>query len=448
MHEHSRARQLLEDARKKMEAPLPPTRNQQDDQRVSEAVVSNFLYKGFKYRVDQVLAGKPQTGGLSAELLAELDEIYKKGVNGPSNNPYKLSHYVISRMREKSDILEPHEKLEPYSEYTKGSDPLRRELWELYSVRDPRRLAERIRKLHRDGPQGRSLTEVQFLVLHETIPLAPRVGEAFTVELLQHVPAALAEVSTIEDSVDWSRKLGDLMNRALFIAGHYGRTDIVKQLIDDFSKLIHGKKKDEERFRLINAVGGECLRSLKRLGLRDEIDRFFSRLHIEVLIGASPAELRKRYAARPELWSQVLQTLLNLAGGWLTFGLDDRAKPALDMARSELLSTYATKFHAKDYTPLACAYVTALGFGPPEEALVNITALYSRMDRNRIVNSFTTAPYYSRFHLNLVEQTIRAIGSDEFALGAGGRKWLDDDEYIVRRRIHSDMRHHLERSGL
>jgi hypothetical protein len=73
-----------------------------------------------------------------------------------------------------------------------------------------------------------------------------------------------------------------------------------------------------------------------------------------------------------------------------------------------------------------------------------ITELFQKMDEKRITNSTTTAQCYSRFHLNLVEDTIRAIVSDEFALGPGGRKWLDDDEYLVRRRVHADMRRHLQ----
>ena len=70
------------------------------------------------------------------------------------------------------------------------------------------------------------------------------------------------------------------------------------------------------------------------------------------------------------------------------------------------------------------------------------------MNPGRIANGFTTAPHYSRFHLNLVEDVILAVVSDDFALGPAGRRWLDDDEYLVRRRIHADMRRHLEQSEL
>ena len=39
----------------------------------------------------------------------------------------------------------------------------------------------------------------------------------------------------------------------------------------------------------------------------------------------------------------------------------------------------------------------------------------------------------------MIEEVVHAVISDEFALGPVGRKWLDDDEYIVRNRIHADM---------
>jgi len=42
---------------------------------------------------------------------------------------------------------------------------------------------------------------------------------------------------------------------------------------------------------------------------------------------------------------------------------------------------------------------------------------------------------------------IRVV-SEDFVLGPGVRGWLDDDEYLVRRRIHGDMRKLLASHGL
>ena len=449
LQETTAAKKLVEDARRVMEVPIPNARNQQDESRVTAAVVSNYLFKAFKSRVDQILSGKPHAGPLSPELVAELEAIHTHSA-AQQNNPQKmLAFYSISRMKEQSHILEPHEKLDPYSEWTKTQDPLKKELAELHSIFDPARLAEKVRKLLRNPMSGKSAQEVQFLALHEAIPLGPRVGESFTVELLQLVPAILVSwpPRNTPETQDTVKKQGELLQRSLAQAGNYDRRDIVKALLDEFSTLIHGKK-DEERFKLISAVGGHSLRVLKKLGMRDEIDRFYTNLHREILRGATTIELKKRYASRPEVWSGVLQTALNLSGGWLSFGLDDRAEPILIEARSELLGTQVAKLGARDYTLVARAYVTALGQGPSESGIARITELFRRMDEKAIKDTYTTSLYFSRLHLNLVEDVIRAVVSDDFALGPGGRKWLDDDEYLVRRRIHADMKRERDRSGL
>jgi hypothetical protein len=434
--EETNAKKMVEDARKEMEGPIPAGGSPQAEQAIIAAIVRNFLFKAFKFRVDQVLAGK-------------LEDIAKKGLAGPVNNPWKLAKYAVDRMRDQSRIMEPQEKPDPYADWTKHGDAMKKELAELHAIRDPNKLADRIRKLYKDGVPGKQLKEVQFYVLHEGLPLAARVNEAFTVELLAHVPAALTGgTGAATESPDLPKKQGELLERALYLAGHFNREDIVKKLVDDFTTLVHTKP-EETRYKLINVVARQCIRNLKKLGLTNEIDRFLTKLHSEVLRGASTAELRKKHAAKPESWAAVLQTLLNLAGGWLYLGLGERANPILEEARNELLNANALALQPKDYTELTRAYVTALGQGHNSDTcLARMGELFRKMSPAKITNTWTTAQYYSRFHLNLVEDVILAIVSDDSALGSSGRKWLDDDEYLVRRRIHADMKRNLTSNNL
>jgi hypothetical protein len=69
------------------------------------------------------------------------------------------------------------------------------------------------------------------------------------------------------------------------------------------------------------------------------------------------------------------------------------------------------------------------------------------MDKNCISKTSTYSQWYSQFHLKLVEEAIQAFISDDFALGPSAQRWLSDDEYLVRRRIHDDMRREREKSG-
>jgi hypothetical protein len=444
------ARRLLEEARLQMETVVPTLpANAQNDATVTVAVVRNFLYKAFKYRIEQVIAGKPHTGALPPEVTVDLDDITKSGGSGGVNNPFKMAQYVIARMREQSHLLEPQEKPDPYGEWTKFGDAVKKELSELPQVRDPLKLTDRIRRMLREGSQGKSAAEVRFQVLFECLPLAPRAGEVFTVELIELVPAALSGPigGSVAEPIESLKKQGELLRRAIFFAGHYDRSDLVQRLVAHFSDLVH-RKKDNTRFDLINVVAGQCLRSLRKLGLRDEIDRLLSSFQKEVVQGESLANLRKKHISKPEAWGSVLQTLLNLAAGWMTFGMNDRAMETLDGARAELLGSTGLALPPKNYTDLARTYIGALGQGPSETGLPRMIELFKKMEPKKINNTFTTAPHYSRFHLNLVEEVVLAMVSDEFALGPAGRKWLDDDEYLVRKRIHGDMKRGLDRSGL
>ena len=460
LNESTQARKLLEDAREVMEKPVTPAPEFSNLDETIHAIASNFLYREFRYRIERVMRGKPHTGQPSSELSEELDEIVRrskiasfglKGPAGQSNNPYWRAEYIIGRMREQSRILEPEPPLHPYEATTHSNDPLKQQLTELHRLRDPAQTAARIRQLYRTGVPGKSIADVHLDLLHTALPLAARVGETFAVELLALVPAALAAGpktgGNIPEPVDLPRTQGELLERSMAIAAHFDRGELLQQLVSRFSELLHTKS-EESRFKLINVVAGQCLRTLRKFGLRDEIDRFLGRLQSEVLQGKSLPALREKYAAKPEMWGTVLQTLLNLAAGWLTFGLHENADPILNEARNELLNPNGLKLSALNYTRLARAYVAALSQGPSEAGLPRITALFREMEPGKITNTWTTAPYYSRLHLNLVEDVILAIVSDEFALGPAGRRWLDDDEFLVRRRIHADMRRYLQQSGL
>ena len=70
------------------------------------------------------------------------------------------------------------------------------------------------------------------------------------------------------------------------------------------------------------------------------------------------------------------------------------------------------------------------------------------MPSNRVANSWTTAPVYSLNHLRVVEEVVLALTGDEFAAGAAARRWLDENEHLVRQRVHADVRRLVAGAGL
>ncbi len=445
--ESTPAKSLVENARGFLDPAKPDGKPLE-----GKAFATSFLFRGYKYRIDQATANRPHTGLLPAEMLAELQEIHKKAGTqsaGVSSNPNGMAHYVVARLREQSRILEPQEKLDPYAEFMKQADELKKALTELPKIKDPQVLAKSIRELYRSGAGSRSLGDTRFLVLLDSLPLAARVGEQFTAELLGLVAEAMqgAGSSGGIPIPELAKKQGQLLERALYLAGHFDRRELVHKLVEQFTDLVSAKP-DDQKFELINVVAGQCLRSLRKLGLRDEIDRLLRKLQDAVLKGQPPSAMRAKFAAKPDVWGKALQTLLHIAGGWLTFGLTDQATPILDEARNDLLSPTGAKLSTQEFPKLAQAYIAALGQGPADLGLPRIAELFRKIDPTRITNGYTTAPFYSRFHLNIAEEVVLALVSDDFALGPTARKWLDEDEYLVRRRIHRDMKRHLAGSGL
>jgi hypothetical protein len=143
----------------------------------------------------------------------------------------------------------------------------------------------------------------------------------------------------------------------------------------------------------------------------------------------------------------ALQSLLNLAAGWLRYGFVEQAMTILNEARSELLNPHATQYEIKDYVSLARSYVKSSGQCSTDDGLARIIELFRKMDKTKINNTWTGSQSYSRFHVVLVEDVIHTLVSDDFSLSTSARRLLDEDEYLVRRRIHADMKREREKSG-
>lgn len=450
LQESTKVNKLLESARTTMQVPIPSSWKDPASFEASVAsITSNWLFKAFKYRVDQALAGTSPSDQLPTPVMAELESIGEKGKTEGPNNPFWRAEYLIKRMRYSSKVLEPRGTLHPYSAVTSRVLALNDELAGLHFIQDPQKRIQRINNLLHKGVPSQPQEEVRFLVLREALTFAPEAGEAVTLRWLELVPATVTawradgKPGYTSDSL---KEKGELLVRAMIPAGHFGRSDILKRLIEQFMEMIKNKT-PEQQFKLISVVGGQALRVMKKLGMRDEIDRFFSRLNTEVLHDGSSEQIRKEHGTSAETWSALMQALLSLAGGWLSLGLTDQAEPILVQARKELLEKQKVALGVPQYTPLARAYVTALGQGPSQRGMARIIEFFREMNPNRITNSSTWSQTYSLFHLSVVEEVILALLSDDFALGPAGRRWLDDDEYLVRRRIHDDMRRHVAGLG-
>jgi len=97
---------------------------------------------------------------------------------------------------------------------------------------------------------------------------------------------------------------------------------------------------------------------------------------------------------------------------------------------------------------LACAYVSALGAAPPQLAQERIEELFAPGRMDALSRAPTWHHYYALFHLNIAEAVVQALVTEDLALGPVARRWLDDDEYLIRRRVHRDLHEMRARAGV
>ena len=433
------ARDLIQSAaRDLLTRPHPNDKKNLDD-------VGAFLHKAILFRIERALNKEAHEGSLPPDLLKRIDEI--DAAHRSSANP-STERYVIDRFREQSWILEPHERFDPYAPW-RGKQEWLADLAELSKERDPRKLEEKVRRLLREGSgRGKATPEQRLLILTEALACSWRVGRDFALELALLVPALIDALKvpsltwTPEIAVDLKKKQALLLERAIYLAGHYGDREVVQKLFKWFLLFV-SEKSGPEMYEAINQIARECLRNLRKVGLQDEISEFLRNITELVVHKRSLAEIKVHSGKN---WPDVLRTLIHLAEGWLFNRNLEQAQPFLEEARTALFARGKDKISPQPFARIAQAYVCALAQGPVDEALSRIEEMFQKMAE--MPNGFTTQHWYSRLHLLVVEEVVRTMVSDNFALSETARRFLDDDEYLVRRRIHGEMRKLLAQSGL
>jgi hypothetical protein len=397
-----------------------------------------FLLDAFAFRINQALEGR-SGGPPSPELLSRLAEL-AAAQQADRRGQEQLLFWKVERLQQHSRILAPTERIDAFREgwLAPRADPEMRTLADLRQIADRDELADRL--LPVVAAAGRTPDRLP-TILAAALDLAPRLGEVTAGGFLDRLLAAVG---------DWSfagapeRVLAEVqaLERGLFVAAHFDRPAAVQRLLAALDRLLEARRGgDPGESRPVEdallTVVGEGLRGLRRLGLRAEADRLLTRLTEWVAPGGDVAAERER---RRRAWPLTLRRLLTLAGGWFYLGREGPATDVLDEARRVLFSHELTNddAHRRQQTDLACAYAAALGQAPARLALTRVEELFARL--LGVSDQLATNTHFSLSKLRVVEAAVRAVVSDDFALGPAVRRWLDDDEYRVRRRIHRDTR--------
>ena len=378
--------------------------------------VHHFLLSAFGARIEEATRGDMPTSSLPTHIMEHLSHMDK------------MPRYVVDRLRQHSQILEPHEKVDPYRSWHGHRDDLGKILATLPDIYEKDKLQQTILNLYaKYGKKGKTSSEDRLRILLVALDVAPRVGEEFAVSQLMEVKPIVKAIKDIMVKTD-------LLEKALFVAAHFDQRDHVHYVIAEFRELMKGKR-DNTHAKALERLASQSIRGLRKLGMREEIQGLLGNIHDALTGKQTLKDLRNR-----EDWSVTIRSLLHVASGWYYFGQADKAKPIVDEARQLL---YSDKLSRQEKRELACALVNTLGQAPLNLALRGLDELFTKL--KGISDTFTTNAYYGLSQLDVIEMVVLSIITEDFAVGGMARRWLDEDEFLVRRRIHQDL-HSLMKS--
>lgn len=384
--------------------------------------VHRFLHAAFEYRIQQVREGKPAKGSLPAELHSD----FRDRLEGLSIDPRTRAEYVVEKLLEHSDILVPTYKVDVYWKTTYQSyfakSPIPNLLNELVTL-EGTELNEAVLRLL---PQIRPDAGMPgWMIVERLLEVTPKLEEKVAHEILSRVPAAVEEASQQQNL---PRKL---LDKGMLTAAHFNDQSLIKTLAARFLKYSE-KHQDRKSLQRVEQLAQGTFRSFTRLGMKAELEKFLSHLAEWVLRGESFPVARRRFGKE---WSLALRILLPVAAGWYHHGLDDQAYTILDLTGKDL---YTVEMTPRERTDLALSYASTLGRVPVKIALGRFEEMFQRLQGIQLKG--TTNTHFTLSILQLVETVVVSLVHPDFQLGPGVRRWLDEDEFLVRQRIHRDLK--------
>jgi hypothetical protein len=387
-------------------------------------VAHTFLLRAFEYRITEAMEGRTHTGPLPEKLMDD-----REGMDA-------MLRYVVDRVRYHSRILEPDQRLDPYRAWMARAGDLEKALSELPDLADRKEIIDRVQNLLKHTSKGTQGHEDRAKILRAALEVAPRVGEAFAKEMLDR---ALPAYDALPQPGDQNALEGQakFLENALFTAGHFNSVEHLQQLVNRFQRMLQSQR-GSQAVQAVEQLAGQCLRSLRKVGMREEINRLLSQMADLVLEGGSLEKLVGSISFAKDKPSSLV-ALLHIAASWYYFGQDHQADPVLSAVRAVLLKAESPPLNQ---TKLACAYARAVGQTTVEVAKKRLEEIFGQV--RGVYDNFGSGTHVGVLQLDVLESVVLAVVSDDFTQGTQARRWLDDDEFLVRRRIHEDHRKMVE----
>ncbi|MCE9667173.1 hypothetical protein LY474_05025 [Myxococcus stipitatus] len=358
--------------------------------------IHGFFLRAFRARVEQSLEGQPLETPLPAPIAAELNALAT------------FQRYKVDRLRQACALLEPSERLDPARAFGRGTRDLRgEEFAALRDIQDAVEASAAVEALVKRATAPRLPAEEQQRLIGGLLETLPRLAPARALPLLDQLTASLDGLPGEAQA----RLLGD----ALSLTALFGRADRATTLAGRLRDVLAALAPESPAWG--QGILESSLRGLRRVGLTRQTGQL--------------VEVSRRLLT---LTKAPLTARLGVAAGLATQGRVDEALPVFGQAFDALAAGQGTQ---TERLALARGLAGALAHTPVEVALPGLARLSEVLPT--VSDSFNTN---SHFCLSVIEfADVLVLGHVELAQGAGerARGWLDEDEFLVRRRVHREL---------
>lgn len=209
------------------------------------------------------------------------------------------------------------------------------------------------------------------------------------------------------------------------LAGYFGLSQMVRELASRLQVLLG--QLDGKQAVVVAGEFGKSLRSLRRVGLKEEAADLLEQMQ-EAISGEGPKEMVAR---------------VQVAGGLIYLGDLERAKPFMQTAhqfldaRFPLVPKGAQNQSVEPCLQVHSALASAWSQAPEQHAVAGLERLAKQL--KNVTDSYGTNSHFCRSVIQFMEALVLGYASEHLALGELGRRWLDEDEYLIRRRIHRSL---------
>jgi len=381
-----RARNLLRSAKAKLPMSDP---------------VHAVLVGAYSERTEQALLGLGPDEPISAEIEEKLDALAA------------FDRYKVDRLRQASEVLVSQENLDPMRAFMRKIKDSRGEEFEgLRGMSDRAKLAEEIEEICGLASSPNTPLDERARLYEGALDFFPKLNESQVLAHLKTLPG-------ITEGVPGARR-AVLLEKALALAGHFGKMSLVEHYVDTLKPILAGltpKEASEGTAKL-----GTVLRVLRRLGYNNEASALLG-----VLEGAAEN-------AGPEM----LRYQLQLATARASLGEPEQAQRRHELAFTELKRLRDSRDRGvSERLKLCRSLARSLGALPEEARAAGLQRL-EEQQLETMTDRFNTNSHFCLALVAFVEYLIFAYVGEGPGISKRMRQTLDEEEYLLRRRIHRD----------